>query len=448
MKSSHLLLLVSLCLSLLLLVTPLRAEEGQGKLKGSDVMSNNTNQQVLGAGNTEAIRLAEKSPLVQSAKIFLVNQTEKIKDIKLRKATLDAIDNPTTCIMHRSGLTDGKKQEIVEQLLKVGLVDAADDMTFPGGLIAGIFPPVSNDGSVCPQLPQSFFSAPGSGNNSHHTYPGGLPIHEAFNNISNLSFASNYRLIYGQTNSNGLPIVNPDSESKVDSDIYISNDLLIAAPIWHDWAKSIVFQWNASGTEFQELNFGGNGKTDNYGASGDSRTGGHHIISLAETMKRKLSPEFVITQACAHSSPTLGNEYKVVNWLHTAAIVAGIDPVAQGYLFMDKQHKMRLPIVRKIGNFSPQANSSQTNLLAEYAFHNLSDADFVLSIPAVTTVQEQLRAIAPQFGYNPTDTKYILQFRNPVLSYLSAERLLIIYSNHGVDGVITEIRKLSQKKII
>ncbi|MHC5932245.1 hypothetical protein [Nostoc sp.] len=27
--------------------------------------------------------------------------------------------------------------------------------------------------------------------------------------------------------------------------------------------------------------------------------------------------------------------------------------------------------------------------------HNLSDADFVLSIPAVTTVQEQLRAIAP-----------------------------------------------------
>ncbi|MEH1871041.1 hypothetical protein [Nostoc sp.] len=411
-------------------------------------MSNNTNQQVLGAGNTEAIRLAEKSPLVQSAKNFLVNQTEKIKDVKLRKATLDAIDNPKTCIMHRYGLSDRKKQEIVQQLLKVGLVDAADDMTFPGGLIAGIFPPVSNDGSVCPQLPQSFFSAPGSGNNSHHAYPGGLPIHEAFNNISNLSFASNYRLIYGQKNSNGLPIVNPDSENKVDSDIYISNDLLIAAPIWHDWAKSIVFQWNASGTEFEELNFGGNGKTDNYGASGDSKTGSHHIISLAEAMKRKLSPEFVITQASAHSAPTLGNEYKVVNWLRTAAIMAEIDPVAQGYLFISKQNNLRLPRVRQLGNFSPQANSSQTNLLAEYAFHNLSDADFVLSIPAVAIVQEQLRAIAPQFGYNPMDTKYILQFRNPVLSYLSAERLLIIYGNHGIDGVITEISKLSQKKII
>ncbi|MEH2395707.1 MAG: hypothetical protein V7K21_30010 [Nostoc sp.] len=113
MKSSHLLLLVSLCLSLLLLLTPLRAEEGQGKLKGSDVISNNTNQQVLGAGNTEAIRLAEKSPLVQSAKNFLVNQTQEIKDIRLRKATLDAIDNPTTCVMHRYGLTNRKKQDIV-----------------------------------------------------------------------------------------------------------------------------------------------------------------------------------------------------------------------------------------------------------------------------------------------------------------------------------------------
>jgi hypothetical protein len=51
------------------------------------------------------------------------------------------------------------------------------------------------------------------------------------------------------------------------------------------------------------LNFGGNGKTDNYGATGDSTTGGHHIIGLAEAMKRGLSPDFVITQASAHSAP-------------------------------------------------------------------------------------------------------------------------------------------------
>ena len=37
------------------------------------------------------------------------------------------------------------------------------------------------------------------------------------------------------------------------SDISIDQDLIIAPPIWHDWAKTIVFQWNADGTEFQEL---------------------------------------------------------------------------------------------------------------------------------------------------------------------------------------------------
>ena len=87
--------------------------------------------------------------------------------------------------------------------------------------------------------------------------------------------------------------------------------------------------------------------------------------------------------------------------------------------------------------------------MAEYALHNLSDAGFVLSIPAITIDQEILQQIAPLFGYNPTNTTvYIKQFRNPVLSYLSAERLLIIYGNHGIDGVIAEVSKLSKKKII
>lgn len=198
------------------------------------------------------------------------------------------------------------------------------------------------------------------------------------------------------------------------------------------------------------MNFGGNGKTDNYGALGDSKTGGHHIIGLAETMKRGLSPEFVITQASAHSAPTLGNEYKVVNWLRAAAILAQIDPVEQGYLFVDNQNNMRLPPVRKLGSFDLTAvNPSQTNLLAEYALHNLSDADFILSIPALVIDQQLLQAIAPQFGYNPTNvTTYVKQFRNPVLSYLSAERLFIIHSNSGLDGVIAEVSKLSKRKII
>ena len=34
-----------------------------------------------------------------------------------------------------------------------------------------------------------------------------------------------------------------------DFDIFISEDLIIGAPLWHDWAKPMVFQWNANGTE-------------------------------------------------------------------------------------------------------------------------------------------------------------------------------------------------------
>jgi hypothetical protein len=40
----------------------------------------------------------------------------------------------------------------------------------------------------------------------------------------------------------------------------------------------------------------------------------------------------VITQAPAHEAPTLGNEFKVVNWLRAGAIVAQLDPVAKGFL--------------------------------------------------------------------------------------------------------------------
>ena len=97
--------------------------------------------------------------------------------------------------------------------------------------------------------------------NSHHSYPGGLAVHESFNDLSDLSFATNYRRMYGQSGQDGLPVIKPYKNTSQDSaDIYISNDIIIGAPIWHDWAKPIVFQWNSDGSEFQELNFAGNGK--------------------------------------------------------------------------------------------------------------------------------------------------------------------------------------------
>lgn len=400
-----------------------------------------------GGGNGVAVKLSQRSPLVQSAQQFLVQQLQSVQNGTIKAATLDAINNPQTCVAHRAGVTNSQKTAILQRLISAGLVDQADNNTFPGGLIAGIFPPLLQDGSGCPQLPQAFYSAPGSSFNSHHSYPGGLVVHESFNDISDLNLVIGYSRVYGNPQSSGLPIVNP-STSQQSTDLPFSLDVIIAAPIWHDWAKSVVFQWNSDGTEFQELNFGGNGKTDNYGSPGDSRTGAHHIISLAESIKRRLPAELVITQASAHVAPTLGNEYKVVNWINTAAVLAQVDPVATGYLYRDTKNQLRLPPLRQLGNVNLNS-AGQTNLLVEYGLHNLSDADFTVSIPAVTITQFVLQTLAPQYGYNPANVAtFNTNFRNPVLSFLSAERLLIIYGNRGLAGVSAELNKLRQLRII
>jgi len=400
-------------------------------------------QTVPGAGNARAIDLANKSPMVRSARTFLSEQIGHLHNQQLRQQTENAIENTETCVWHRIGIGAAEKSAILAKLTAEGLVNTADDATFPGGLKAGVFPPLREDGSRCPKLPQAFFSAPGSVFGGHHSYPGGLAIHETFNDLSFGSFTANYRRVYGNSNSEGLAQVGSGA-TRMDPKFHISDDLTLAAPIWHDWAKPIVFQWNADGTEFAELNFGGSGTNDAWGSAGDSRTGAHHIIGVAESMKRGLSPEFVITQACAHSNPTSGNEYKVVNWLRAGAIMAGIDPVAAGYLRRDSQARLRLPALRRLGSIDLNAASgSPPNLLIEYTSHNLSDADFTLTGPAVAEVELLLKTLAAQFGFNPNDTaNYNNKFRNAVLSLFTAERLTVMYAQGGLEAVAAEIQKL------
>jgi len=60
-----------------------------------------------------------------------------------------------------------------------------------------------------------------------------------------------------------------------------------------------------------------------------------------------------------------------------------------------------------------------------------------------------LAALASRFGYDPNQlAAYNTKYRNPVLSYLSAERLQIIYANAGLDAVAAEIAKLKTVGII
>jgi hypothetical protein len=413
-------------------------------------------QTVPGAGNTNAAALAKRSPMVQSAYQFVLSQAEKLQDAQLRRQTLDALSNPQTCIAHRARLTDAQKNTIVATLVSQGLLNLADASSIVGGAKAGVFPPVLNENTACPHLPQPFFSAPGSTSVfGHHSYPGGLPVHESNNDVADVHLAAEYREVYGHADRDGFPTVDPDDvqgasehASEDRADIFIDQDIIVGAPLWHDWAKSIVFQWNADGSEFTELNFGGTGTNDNYGTPGDSRTGAHHIITIAEEMSRGLSPEFVITMACAHSAPTSGNEFKVVNWLRAGAIIAQIDPVAKGYLYVDGSGNLRLPPLRQLGNDVNLNAAGQTNVLAEYTIHNLSDADFTYSGPAIDAVNVLLQQIAPQFGISPADSNYLNKFRNPVLSFFTGERLLIIYSKQGLEGVVSEVEQLRAAGII
>ena len=135
--------------------------------------------------------------------------------------------------------------------------------------------------------------------------------------------------------------------------------------------------------------------------------------------------ELIVVQASAQAAPVLGNEPKVVKWIRAAAIVARVDPLERGYLVRNNAGEWHIPRFR-----------------IEDSIHNLSDADFVASMPAATTADSLLKQLAQEFGFDPNDTaRYNNRFRNRVLSELTCERVLTIYTNSGVDGVRAEIKR-------
>ncbi len=403
----------------------------------------------LGPWNADAARLAGSSALVTSAMAYIKAQAATLKDPAIRRETEDAVFNPDTCIHSRAGLTPERKQQVVDTLVAEGLIDTGEAGRIPGGLLAGVFPGVRDDGTACPKLPLPYAAAPGSVFGGHHSQPGGLAMHVAVNMTSGIRLADTYRKVYGTLDGRSLPVVRDDTApasagQTADADLFIDQDIAVGTPIWHDWAKTIVFQWNADGSEYIELNFGGNGKTDAWGAPGNTKTSAHHMIGTAEGMARGMPPAFLIAHASAHGAPNAGNEFSVVNWLRTAGIMTGIDPVERGYLVRDAAGRLRIAPVRNLGSVNILASlPNQSNLLYEYVLQNLSDADYTYTGPAVVQSELLLRTLAPKFGYDPADaTRYNTAYRNPVLTHLSAERVHILYATGGIDRVEKEVGKL------
>ena len=401
-------------------------------------------QLATGPWNASAQTLAESSVLATSALAFIKSELAHIRDPAIRAATEDAVFNAETCIRSRAGLDAAKKQAIVDRLITEGLIDETEAGRIPGGLLAGVFPGVRDDGTACPKLPMQYIASPGSVFGGHHSEPGGLTMHMAVNLTSAINLADTYRKVYGTLDAGGMPVLRGGGAQTADADLVIDQDLVIGTPVWHDWAKTIVFQWNADGSEYIEMNFGGNGKTDAWGAAGNTKTSAHHMIGIAESMARGMPAPFVITQASAHGAPNAGNEFSVVNWLRAAAIMAGQDPIERGYLVKDATGRLRLAPVRQLGSVNIQASAPmQSNLLYEYVLQNLSDADYTFTGPAVVQSEIFLRTLAPKFGYDPADaTRYNTQYRNVVLAHLSAERVQILYANGGIGRVEQEVAKL------
>lgn len=376
----------------------------------------------LGAGDAAAIATAKASPLVRREQAAVAALAQGLADPRLRAATVDAVSNEATCIAHRAGLTAAGKAAVVAELERQGLIDAHEGARVPGGLAAGLFPPVVDDGGACPHLPQPFYAAPGGDEGGHHGWPGGLPGHTLFNARSGLDLAGRYGDELAPTGGT------------------IDKDRVVAAALWHDWAKTLVFQWTADGGEFVELRLGGRGQTDDAGRPGDSRTGAHHILSLTEAMSRGLSPEQVIVQASAHAAPTGGGEYKLVNWLRTAAIIARVDPVARGYLRRDAAGTLRLALPGAADTVSADGG---TPWAPERLIHHLSDGNWAFSVPAAQAADAALKAVAGRFGYDPGDrARYRTRFRTVVLARLGADAIQALNVKGGPDAVATAIQAL------
>ena len=300
--------------------------------------------------------IAEASPLVRESWAYLRETAGSIQNAELRRQVLDILDNPAPT------LAKNLDQEAASRALsKAGLRVAAAQTP--------LLPPTAD-----PQrAPQPFRSAPGSGWQSHHAYPGGLVTHVAMNVRSTQGLLRDSQETFGVT---------PDK------------DVALAAQLLHDLHKPWVFQWRKDGACRTEQPL--------------AATGEHHVLSVAESITRKIPAPVVVAQACAHTHPgTAKDEAQVVGWIKAAALLAGVDPVRADLLAPGGE---TLPLPRRTEGF----------------LVHLGDHDFVLSVPAAQWVTPVLRALAEEkYGLKGADLDGLPgnNFRNYVFAQLSAMRL-------------------------
>jgi hypothetical protein len=316
--------------------------------------------------------MAEHSELVMDSWKYILDNVATIKNPEIRSAVQGILRNPAPTLM--SDLMDKKnRKEVYNQLLSAGFIK---NIPFEKFLPATDNPYRS---------PHPFIAAPGSGYNSHHSYPGGLVTHTALNTLVSLSIYQGYKGIYRYA---------------------LERDVVIASQVLHDLHKPWVFQWGSSGESRTEFKIG--------------NTGEHHPLSVAESIVRGLPSDICVAQACAHNHPGWPkDEEGPVGWIKAACILIGLDPVKKN-LLAPGQKTLSLP--RRMENF----------------VCHLGDHDWVLTVPAAKWIIPIMEEIAlEKYGMNKADlgTRKFNQFRNYVFSQASILALYEIYSNRGKDAL-------------
>jgi len=337
-------------------------------------------------GNQQAMAIAKRSRLAQTAHDALLDIARSLPDATIRQITLEMFANPNSRV-HLTSSSPGDKATVRRELLEAGLI--SDRVP-----VEGIFPPVADPA----QAPQAVWSAPGSAYSGHHAYPGGLVVHEWLNAGIARAFVEHYDRIY----KFGAPPAALDVSTA------------LAAPLWHDIHKVTVFQWNADGSELIEYPI--------------ADTGAHHPLTGAEAILRGMPASFVVAVLSAHDAPTTVRSnpsqtglQRLVNYLRAAAIIARRDPVALGLLERRPDGSLDL------AQHPPRIEGHITHL---------SDHDYVFSGDSMATMIETLKQLARAYGVDPDGSapRFNL-FRNLVFAQVSDMRLYGALVAGGVPGV-------------
>ncbi|TAH26616.1 MAG: hypothetical protein EAZ07_03935 [Cytophagales bacterium] len=367
------------------------------------------------SSNTKANFIANNSPAIIKAKKLLYQQLRGVKNKEMRALMFDAIDNPNFQVQHRIGVDENKKAQLLDQLKEAQLIPKGSPIS-DQQIIEGIFPPLRNHNNQ-PVIPMPYIAAAGGTKGHHHNYPGGLVVHTA----TTMAFAK--------------------AQGEIASRFYahqpkfIDTELTSIALFWHDWAKLFMYQYLSDGKLLEEYYFGGNGVSDDYGAGGYSIEMGHHILSLAEIMSRKFPIDIVLTLAAVHYEMTRENEYKMVNTIRAACIIAQCKPLERGYLYLDKNKQLRIPPVydQFLNNDAKYSSYNFMNQLPEYTYAHLADWDWAFNNSGIQHLDLLLMDIVKEIEEKEQvdEMKFHWRYKYPLYSYYTAEYLSMEYAKHG-----------------